>query len=88
MRELLYFDSMITPKLITLIYWVLLGVIALSGLGYLSAGYGNFVVKLFTAAIAVSVGALLVRVWCELLIVLFKIHENIASLASRNTPAE
>ena len=32
MRNYLYFDSMITPKIITFIYWLLLAAAAIAGL--------------------------------------------------------
>jgi len=83
MRELLYFNSMITPKLITLVYWISLALLTLSGVFVLFAGEGNFIVRLLTLLIALPLGALLIRVYCELLMVLFKINDNIQKLADR-----
>ncbi|MCQ4264044.1 hypothetical protein CXK91_15880 [Stutzerimonas stutzeri] len=77
MKDLFFFDAMLTPKIITLIYW----------LGLASVVVG-FVVALFSGAIWQALGILIfgsigTRVWCELLIVLFKIHENLQKLASK-----
>ena len=43
MRDILFFDSMLTPKIITLVYWLLLGAALISGLGMMFAGgIGSF----------------------------------------------
>lgn len=83
MRDLLYFDSMITPRLITLFYWIALVLLGLGGLGWLFFGHGPFGIRLFGFLIGVPLYALLIRVWCEVVIVLFKIHGNIQRLADR-----
>lgn len=80
MRDILFFDSMLTPKIITLIYWLLLAAVVVSGIGMMfSGGFGSFIMGIFTM-LAGAVGA---RIWCELLIVLFKIHENIKKVADK-----
>ncbi|HMW23670.1 MAG TPA: DUF4282 domain-containing protein [Burkholderiaceae bacterium] len=82
MKSLLHFDQMITPKIITFIYWLLLAAALFAGIGAMfSTGrfsFGGFFGGLFVMA----GGALGARVWCELLIVLFKINENIQKIAS------
>ena len=40
MRDYLHFDSMITPKIITFIYWVMLAASAIAGLALISKGFG------------------------------------------------
>lgn len=80
MRDVLFFDSMLTPKIITLVYWLLLIVVLFSGIGMMIAGgFGSFIMGLFTL-LAGAVGA---RIWCELLIVLFKINENMKKVADK-----
>jgi hypothetical protein len=83
MREFLYFDTMITPKLITLVYWIALVVLALGCVSVLLAGEGGIVVRVFTVVVGAPLGALMIRVYCELLMVLFKINDNIQKLADR-----
>ena len=83
MRDILYFDSMVTPKIVAFIYWLALGAIALAGLATLFAGQGNFIVRLLTVIVVVPIMALLARVYCEVVMVLFKINENIQRLADR-----
>ncbi len=80
MRNILFFDSMLTPKIITLVYWLLLGAALVSGLGMMFAGgIGSFFMGILTM-LAGAVGA---RIWCELLIVLFKINENMKKFADQ-----
>ncbi len=83
MREFLYFDTMITPKLITLVYWIALVMLALACVSILLAGEGGIVVRVLTVVVAAPLGALMIRVYCELLMVLFKINDNIQKLADR-----
>ena len=76
MKDLLFFESMLTPKIITIVYWFLLLVAVVSGLGTMFSGQ-------FIGGILVLVGGMLgARIWCELLIVLFKSNENIKKIAN------
>ena len=77
MKELLYFDKMITPKIITFIYWLLLVVVILGGLK--SIFDGQFIMGL-GMLIGGSIG---VRVWCELMIVFFKMNEAMQELKNK-----
>ncbi|MCC5824717.1 MULTISPECIES: DUF4282 domain-containing protein [Alkalimonas] len=80
MNQVLFFDSMLTPKIITFVYWLLLLGVALSGLGTM------FTTSFFAGLGILIFGAIGVRIWCELLIVLFKIHENLRKLADKDQP--
>ena len=77
MKDIFFFDSMLTPKIITFVYWLLLISILLSGLGTM------FTTSFFAGLGILIFGAIGVRIWCELLIVLFKIHENLRKLADK-----
>lgn len=81
MKNVLFFDTMIMPKVIVLIYWLLLVVSLGAGLFTLFQGaviYGVLV------AVGGAVGA---RLYCELMIVLFKINDNLQRIAdSKTTP--
>lgn len=79
-RDVLFFDSMLTPKIITLVYWLLLASALISGLGTMfSGGFGGFLLGI----VVMVGGAIGARIWCELLIVLFKINENIKKVADK-----
>lgn len=77
MRSVFCFDSMLTPKLITFMYWLLLAGVVISAI-LISIG-GNTA----GGVLALLFGVVGVRVWCELMIVLFKINENIQKIADR-----
>ena len=79
MRDLLYFDSMITPKIFTIIYWIMLVGVVITGLGLMFSGTG--ITGVISGLLVIGLGALLARIYCELMIVLFKIHENLKKVA-------
>jgi len=82
MKFVFFFDSMLTPKIITFVYWLaLLGVViaALTTMFVGGVSFGKFLMGV-GVLVGGGVGA---RIWCELLIVLFKIHENIRKIAER-----
>jgi hypothetical protein len=79
--KLLFLDTMITPKIITIIYWVLLLGCLGYGLSYIFGGYEGFTfTKFITGIIIITLSAVGVRIWCELLIIIFKINENLKNL--------
>ncbi|OQB55802.1 MAG: hypothetical protein BWX99_01042 [Deltaproteobacteria bacterium ADurb.Bin151] len=82
MKDIFFFDSMLTPKIITLVYWFLLFVACVVGLMF--GGVGGVTFGKFILGIAIIIGgAVTARIWCELLIVLFKIDENIKKIADK-----
>jgi len=83
MRSALFFESMITPKIIVFIYWLLLLAVAVAGVGSMFAvGRASFS-GFASGLLIIAGGALAARVWCELLIVLFKINENLQAVSKR-----
>lgn len=90
MRDLLRFDSMVTPKIITFIYWLLLAGAAVLGLALLFKGFGVMKYSGFAgfgmivaAPILAAASALLARIYCEIMIVLFKINEALQEIRSK-----
>lgn len=82
-NKLLYLDTMITPQIITFIYWILLLSSIGAGLFTMFGGFGGFSFsKFLTGIFTMIAGAVAVRIWCELLIVIFKIHENLKKVAT------
>jgi len=80
-KDIFVFDSMLTPKIITFIYWLMLLGCLVSGLGSMFTQYGGG----FLVGLGIIIfGAIGSRIWCELLIVLFKIHENLQKLANKS----
>jgi hypothetical protein len=83
MKSVLTFESMITPKIITFLYWLLLLGVAVGGIGaMLSFGRISFA-SFATGLLVMAGGALAARIWCELLIVLFKINDHMQTVSRR-----
>ena len=81
MNDLLKFDNMITPKIITLVYWLLLLGVVCGGLASMFGGFGGFSIgRFFLGLVYIVFGVLGVRIWCELLIVLFKMNEALQEI--------
>ncbi len=80
MKNLFFFDAMLTPKIITFVYWLMLLSVVVSSVTMMFGAYGSFLGGLGTL-IGGTIGA---RIGCELMIVLFKIHENLQKIANRS----
>lgn len=87
MRDLLYFDSMVTPKIITFLYWLMLAAAAIFGIVVLVKGFGTMKYSGFAgfgmivaAPVLAAAFALLARIYCEIMIVLFKINEALQDI--------
>ena len=72
-----YLDEMVTPKLITLFYWILLFAFITKGLGDIFLE-GDF----WRGLVWVVGGSLASRVACEMVVILFRINEK----TSENDP--
>lgn len=81
------FDKMITPTIIKILFWVGVALSVLSGLFFIVSGVispfrgGGMVLM---GLLTIVVGPIIVRVNCELLIVIFKMHEALDKIANRN----
>lgn len=87
MYKLLTFNEMLTPKIVTLLYWLgLISVITTAITTLFGYGYGEFsgfFQRLIMAICILIFGGLIVRIYSELLIVIFKIYENLKKIADR-----
>lgn len=85
--RMLNFDTMITPTIIKFIYAVttIIGIIV--GLGMIFTGFNAYYgggIRVFMGLIVVIASPFINRIWCEGLIVIFKIHENLAKIANKD----
>lgn len=80
MKNILFFDSMLTPKIITFVYWILLFLVVIGGLSSMFSG--SFIGFLLGILYMVG-GAVAARIWCELLIVLFKMNEALQEISKK-----
>lgn len=76
MNEYLTFRRMITPVLIQVIFWIAVVAIVIAGIVQLGQGdvSGIFLILL---------GPLVARIYAELLIVIFRINEDVAAIRRR-----
>jgi hypothetical protein len=80
-KKLFFFEDMLTPKIITFVYWLALFGVLIGGIGSMFM-MGRLSFSGFVTGLAIIIGGGIgVRIWCELLIVLFKINENIQKMA-------
>jgi len=78
-RKILFFDDMLTPSLIRVVYWLGLLSVVWTGLGRMfSNGFFGF----FEGIVYIVIGVIVLRVISELVMLLFKINENVEILAS------
>ena len=75
-KDLLFFDKMFMPKVITFIYWLLL-------LGCVIGGIVTMFSAFFTGLAVLVGGAILSRLYSELIMVLFKINESLAVIRDK-----
>ena len=70
-----YLEEMVTPKLITIFYWILLFAFITKGIGDIFEG------DFFRGLVWVVGGSLASRVACELVVVLFRINETLHEIS-------
>src|SRR5262245_8622618 len=75
-KDLLFFDKMVMPKVITLIYWLAL-------LSVVIGGFGIMFQSFLTGLGVLIGGAIAARLYCELFMVLFKMNEALQDLRSK-----
>jgi hypothetical protein len=84
MGDFLAFRKMITPAVIQIFFWLGVLVCLIAGLGILSNGEvlaaTSPISPTLTAIIVLVVGPLIVRIYCELLMVLFRIYESLRAI--------
>jgi hypothetical protein len=85
------FESLITPRLVKVLYVLIMIVIALTAIGFIVAAFAEDVAfGIVTLLVLAPLGALiyliLARVSLELIIVIFKIRESVDQVATKHSP--
>lgn len=83
MDKFLNFDSMITPLIIKVVFWIGVGVSVLAGLSMIIMGLNSTFgsgFQVISGLATIVVGPILVRIYCELLIIMFKMHESLQDI--------
>ncbi|MCK5095834.1 MAG: DUF4282 domain-containing protein [Candidatus Pacebacteria bacterium] len=86
-KKIFLLDEMLTPKIITFVYWLMLLAAIFSGLSTMFTR-GFTLEKFITGLLLMLSIAIGARIWCELLIVVFKIHENLKKIADKTDKGE
>ena len=82
----LYLKKMITPIVIQIIYWLGIVVAVIFGLIAIVKAFGPFgggAIGLVTGVLMIVLGPILVRVYCEILVVMFNIYEELKKLNAK-----
>lgn len=86
LKEFMRFDKMITPSIIKIIFWIGVGISILSGLILIFTGlttrFGGGP-QVLMGLLVVVLGPLFARIYCELLIIFFKIHETLVEIKQK-----
>lgn len=75
-KQFASFDKMLTPTIIQIIFWIGVVIFVLAGLIQMLDGGINIIGGLLT----IVIGPLFVRIYCEMLIIFFKIHDSLNAL--------
>jgi hypothetical protein len=78
--EYLSFRRMITPVFIQLIFWIAVVAIVIAGIVQITQGAP------VEGVLIILLGPLAARIYAELLIVIFRIHENVADIRGSKQP--
>jgi hypothetical protein len=88
----LSFRNMITPMLVQIMFIIGLIVNAISALVVfiegMAHGFAGFLAGTVVAIVMLVVGTLLIRVYCELLILAFKIYDELKAIRTGTPPGE
>ncbi|MCW2255741.1 hypothetical protein M2263_001832 [Providencia alcalifaciens] len=86
-KSLLTFDKMITPKVITILYWLSLVAILLTGISNIVIGLTNSNSNAFIYGFFIIIfGGLSVRISCELIMLSFNIYGKLKEIAENTKP--
>jgi hypothetical protein len=78
-RQILFFDEMLTPRLLQIVYWAALVAVIWQGVGRIFSGsfYG-----FIEGVVFITLGCLVARVASELVMLLFQMHKNMEKVAN------
>ena len=83
LRQFFSFESFVTPVIIQAVFWIGLIVTILMGAGMISSGLvggAEGTPFLFLGLAYILFGPIVVRVYCELLIVIFRLNETVTEI--------
>ena len=83
MGDFLKFETMMTPFVIQAIFWIAVVILVIVGILQIADG-GN---GIWTGLATIIVGPILARIYCEIIIVFFRINDHLRAI-QHNTQRE
>lgn len=83
MDDFLKFRKMITPAIIQVLFWVGVGFTVLGGLITIGTSFGRYgggVATFIAGLLILILGPVVVRIYCELLILFFRMNETLTEI--------
>jgi len=81
MNDYLAFRKMITPVFIQVIFWVLVAIIVIGAIALLANG------SALEGILTLILGPLVVRIYAEIFLVIFRIHDDVSAIRGNKTSA-
>ena len=78
MGDFLKFEMMITPLVIQAIFWIAVVILVILGVVQIVASEGG--VGIATGLATIILGPLLARIYCEIVIVFFRINDHLRAI--------
>ena len=89
LSEFLAFRKMLTPIIIQIIFWIGVVVCVIGGIvGIVVGAVGDSAMNVLTGILTFLLGSLFVRVYCELLIVFFRMNDSLKEIKSKISGGE
>lgn len=83
MDKFLNFDTFIVPKIITFIYWISCIFVILGGIASMFYGGKISLAGIIGGIMGIIMGLLIIRVFSEMTMVIFKINDNLQKIADK-----
>jgi len=83
LNNFISFNKMITPTIIKVLFWIGVGFSIILGLIQIITGFNSYFgggYQIFMGILTIILGPIFTRVYCELLILFFKMHETIKEI--------
>lgn len=82
MKNFLAFRTMVTPVIIQVIFWVGVGFCIIAGIIFIGIGAHQFDggPNILKGVLVLVLGPLAVRIYCEILIIFFRINETLTEI--------
>ena len=78
-RDFLFFEKMLTPKILIIVYWLSLVAVVLTGIGTVFSG------EFLKGLLIILLGPIGVRVYCEFFVVIFQLNKNVQNISNAKT---